>query len=101
MLADTWNAVKPTIVNCFKHAFGAPGRSIDATPDCLPTEDHHDESQVLFALKAHNIAANFNSYAGIVDDLWVYREDTVNDLVREMLPAQHSSRSEEEPEPEV
>ncbi|KAH8034210.1 hypothetical protein HPB51_021880 [Rhipicephalus microplus] len=64
------------------------------------TTEGDDESQVLSALKAHNIAADLDSYAATDDDLCVCREDTLDDLVAEVLPAQHSSESEEEPEVE-
>ncbi|KAH8040253.1 hypothetical protein HPB51_009801 [Rhipicephalus microplus] len=64
------------------------------------TTEGDDESQVLSALKAHNIAADLDSYAATDDNLCVCREDTLDDLVAEVLPAQHSSESEEEPEVE-
>ncbi|KAH8027540.1 hypothetical protein HPB51_007090 [Rhipicephalus microplus] len=64
------------------------------------TTEGDDESQVLSALKAHNIAADLDSYAATDDNLCVCREDTLHDLVAEVLPAQHSSESEEEPEVE-
>ncbi|KAH8034192.1 hypothetical protein HPB51_021603 [Rhipicephalus microplus] len=100
MLADAWNAVtSATIRNCFEHAFRIPGCSIATSSDCLQTEGD-DESQVLSALKAHNIAADLDSYAATDDNLCVCREDTLDDLVAEVLPAQHSSESEEEPEVE-
>ncbi|KAL3242603.1 hypothetical protein MRX96_047707, partial [Rhipicephalus microplus] len=100
MLADAWNAVtSATIRNCFEHAFRIPGCSIATSSDCLQTEGD-DESQVLSALKAHNIAADLDSYAATHDNLCVCREDTLDDLVAEVLPAQHSSESEEEPEVE-
>lgn len=100
MLADAWNAVtSATIRNCFEHAFRIPGCSIATSSDCLQTEGD-DESQVLSAIKAHNIAADLDSYAATDDNLCVCREDTLDDLVAEVLPAQHSSESEEEPEVE-
>ncbi|KAH8038214.1 hypothetical protein HPB51_024987 [Rhipicephalus microplus] len=100
MLTDAWNAVtSATIRNCFEHAFRIPGCSIATSSDCLQTEGD-DESQVLSALKAHNIAADLDSYAATDDNLCVCREDTLDDLVAEVLPAQHSSESEEEPEVE-
>ncbi|KAH8022347.1 hypothetical protein HPB51_023400 [Rhipicephalus microplus] len=64
------------------------------------TTEGDDESQVLSILKAHNIAADLDSYAATDDNLCVCREDTLDDLVAEVLPAQHSSESEEEPEVE-
>ncbi|KAH8024338.1 hypothetical protein HPB51_022457 [Rhipicephalus microplus] len=64
------------------------------------TTEGDDESQVLSALKAHNIAADLDSYAATDDNLCVCREDTLDDLVAEVLPAQHSSESGEEPEVE-
>ncbi|KAH8019530.1 hypothetical protein HPB51_019957 [Rhipicephalus microplus] len=64
------------------------------------TTEGDDESQVLSAVKAHNIAADLDSYAATDDNLCVCREDTLDDLVAEVLPAQHSSESEEEPEVE-
>ncbi|KAL1424621.1 hypothetical protein MTO96_020025 [Rhipicephalus appendiculatus] len=86
MLADAWNAVTSTTIrNCFQHAFGIPGCSIATSPDCLQTEDDDDESQVLSALKAHNIAADLNNYAGTDDNLCVCRVDTLDDLVAEDL----------------
>ncbi|KAH6947620.1 hypothetical protein HPB50_020198 [Hyalomma asiaticum] len=100
MLADAWDAVTSTTIrNCFQHAFRIPGCGFAASPDCLQTEDD-DESQVLSALKAHNIAADLDDYAGTDDNLCVCREDTLKDLVAEVLPAQNSSESEEDPEVE-
>ncbi|KAH8026955.1 hypothetical protein HPB51_000441 [Rhipicephalus microplus] len=64
------------------------------------TTEGDDESQVLSALKAHNISADLDSYAATDDNLCVCREDTLDDLVAEVLPAQHSSESKEEPEVE-
>ncbi|KAH6944256.1 hypothetical protein HPB50_002386 [Hyalomma asiaticum] len=100
MLADAWDAVTSTTIrNCFQHAFRIPGCSSAASPDSLQTEDD-DESQVLSALKAHNIAADLDDYAGTDDNLCVCREDTLEDLVAEVLPAQNSSESEEDSEVE-
>ncbi|KAH6948754.1 hypothetical protein HPB50_026112 [Hyalomma asiaticum] len=96
MLADAWDAVTSTTIrNCFQHAFRIPGCSFAASPDCLQTEDD-DESQVLSALKAHNIAADLDDYAGTDDNLCVCREDTLEDLMAEVLPAQNSSEREED-----
>lgn len=58
-----------------------------------------DEARlVLSALQAHNIAADLSEFAAADDNLCVCREDTLDDLVAEVLPAQYSSESEEESE---
>ncbi|XP_049268894.1 mucin-17-like [Rhipicephalus sanguineus] len=96
MLADVWNALTTTTTRkCFQHAYRIPGCSIDTSPDYLPTEEG-DETIVLSALQAHNIIADLNDYAATDDSLCVCREDTLDNLVAEVLPAQYSSESEEE-----
>ncbi|KAK8774506.1 hypothetical protein V5799_010962 [Amblyomma americanum] len=106
MLADAWSAVtSATIRNCFQHAFRIPGHTSDTLPDCARNEGEDclqmesDEARlVLSALQAHNIAADLGEFAAADDNLCVCREDTLDDLVAEVLPAQYSSESEEESE---
>nr|XP_054919019.1 uncharacterized protein LOC129380872 [Dermacentor andersoni] len=87
------------------HAFRIPGHTSDTLPDCARNEGEDclqmesDEARlVLSALQAHNTAADLSEFAAADDNLCVCREDTLDDLVAEVLPAQYSSESEEESE---
>lgn len=97
MLASAWNEVKcTTIMNCFNHAFSTPDCIRDTVPDSVQSDD---ASVVVSALKAHNVVASLEDYAATDDNLCVCREDTLDDIVQEVLLTHCSSDSEEEPQP--
>lgn len=95
MLANAWKAVMA--VNCFQHAFSIPGINYSA-PGSSPQEQGEDETDDLIAsaFQAWNVIADICDYAAVDDDLCMCRNDTLDDIVQEVLPAHCSSESEEE-----
>lgn len=90
MLANVWEALMATAIRkCFQHTFSISG-SHDTVPDSSPQIHSEDETDDLMvsAFEARNISVDICPYSAVDDDPCVCRDDTVDDIVQEVVPAE-------------
>ncbi|KAM7284009.1 hypothetical protein ISCGN_001112 [Ixodes scapularis] len=62
-------------------------------------EDEEHLTGIMFSgLEAHNVNAELAEYASLDDDVRACRDDSLEDIVQEVMPAQCSSESEDDGE---